>query len=942
MANAEKQIVRLMADEIVKILRQSQVENTAKMTQDMYSSIAKYLGNVSANAANGDANAATIINGISQLTTNTNYSQIANYIGNAVANAAQGDANAGLIVNGISGVVPSTASIGDALANFASSISGDQSAADTTASLIVAGINGLSTIQVDTVMSRLVETDELYASYGNFINLVANNAEIGTLDVEEVHADLATIVAADIGVAKIDIAQLYNMSAENAFITRGVGNSYYLDDLIVRYAQMVSATIGDLTLKADNGNYYSIDVDDNGNVTATQVTVTEDEIAAGHTDAGSVILETSITAESMNTSDLTATFALLKKIDAERIDVDYLFAREAFIGLLATEIIKSVNGNSRINMLDDAIKLVVDSDETGFGFAGVDTAITGYAKVGSTQSASGGGTSLALTDEAITAVGNKIQLIADEIQAIAKQYIFPSQTISMTQTEYETWILTNTPADGDLWIDTTDEHDIVYKQWDGDAWRVVSPHETAVGYMSSEFNINTDSIQSIVSDISTLTGRVDTAESKITPTAIVNTVTSSSSFTNVAQTADKINWLVSGGTSASDIVMTDGSISAITNKLNLNIGGINISAIAGTGDDSSLAATISNMSGNITTAQQTADKIGWIVADGSSMSSLTLTQNALDAIARDITISADNVILDAANNISVTAGIKIGARNLLPSSALNINGATTRNVGELSGHGIVIVPPASFPKLEPNTAYTLSWTGKLTTLHSDGTYIRQHRIGFRIDSVTEGVVADALNDESYDSMALNDVVSHSVTFVTGDTVPSDLRLRYFTRHWRNEGSTTDYPDSFTFTYLQLERGMYKTDYTPCQDDVDGVIDDAQNTANTAQAEISDTDDKLSELRQAFEDERAKIGSWLTFDSDGLTIGKNGYIDDEGNFQEGNIWTTVTDNIGFHVKCRDISEYVFSAYRDRCRITNLEIGDMVIKSSSRGGTVWVNN
>lgn len=104
---------------------------------------------------------------------------------------------------------------------------------------------------------------------------------------------------------------------------------------------MIGASIGNLCVKASDGQYYSIDVDSSGYVTATLTTVTAQEIDAGETDAGRVILETSITASDLNTSNLLATFALVNQIDAARIDVDQLFARQAFIDQLNTSVIQS-------------------------------------------------------------------------------------------------------------------------------------------------------------------------------------------------------------------------------------------------------------------------------------------------------------------------------------------------------------------------------------------------------------------------------------------------------------------------------------------------------------------------------------------------------------------------------------------------------------------------
>ena len=83
--------------------------------------------------------------------------------------------------------------------------------------------------------------------------------------------------------------------------------------------------------------------------------VTEQEIDAGQTESGRVILETSIPASEISTSSLLGTYALVNQIDAARIDVDQLFARQAFIDQLNTSVIRS----------QDFIQLVVGTvDDT--------------------------------------------------------------------------------------------------------------------------------------------------------------------------------------------------------------------------------------------------------------------------------------------------------------------------------------------------------------------------------------------------------------------------------------------------------------------------------------------------------------------------------------------------------------------------------------------------
>ena len=172
-------------------------------------------------------------------------------------------------------------------------------------------------------------------------SLEAMTAKIQSLEASDIQTDtlaaaLAAFTVITCGSASFDQATVQHLVAEALNLSFGVGDEVFINNLKVAYAQMVSAAIGNLCIRASDGNYYTIDVDADGNVSATPATVTEDEIASGQTDAGRVILEMDITAENLSTSNLLATYALINRIDAARIDVDQLFAREAFIAKLRT------------------------------------------------------------------------------------------------------------------------------------------------------------------------------------------------------------------------------------------------------------------------------------------------------------------------------------------------------------------------------------------------------------------------------------------------------------------------------------------------------------------------------------------------------------------------------------------------------------------------------
>ena len=248
------------------------------------------------------------------------------------------------------------------------------------AKISVAAIERLSaeaivalTAHINEIVAGKLTTDELYAAFAELIALKVGTITAGDIEVTgSLAAELARITVLAAGTATFDKATIQHLVAEAMNLEYGVAGQVFIKNLAVEYAQMVGAAIGNLCIKASDGNYYSIDVDESGNVTATMTTVTEGEISAGQTDGGRVILETSITAANLNTSNLLATYALINRIDAARIDVDALFAREATIDLLRTakivgdKSIEIIAGEAEQSAADFAAAVTrIDSDIDG-------------------------------------------------------------------------------------------------------------------------------------------------------------------------------------------------------------------------------------------------------------------------------------------------------------------------------------------------------------------------------------------------------------------------------------------------------------------------------------------------------------------------------------------------------------------------------------------------
>ena len=204
------------------------------------------------------------------------------------------------------------------------------------------------TAKIQKIVSGKLTTDELYAAIAEVVALKVGSLTSDDITADNLAAALAQFTVLTAGTASFDKATVQHLVAEALNLQFGTAEQVYIKNLAVEYAQMVGAAIGNLCIKASDGNYYSIDVDASGNVIATATTVSGDEVNAGQTEDGRVILETDITAANLSASNLLATYALINKIDAARIDVDQLFAREAFVNELITSRIFADGGNLEI------------------------------------------------------------------------------------------------------------------------------------------------------------------------------------------------------------------------------------------------------------------------------------------------------------------------------------------------------------------------------------------------------------------------------------------------------------------------------------------------------------------------------------------------------------------------------------------------------------------
>lgn len=210
------------------------------------------------------------------------------------------------------------------------------------------------TAYIGSLTAETVTTDHLIAAMANVLQLTARNINAQTITTDALAAATAHLTEVIARYGYFEDEAVRHLVSQTLHITdAAVAERVMIENLAVIYAQVVSATIGELCLRASDGSYYLLDVDTaQGTVTATPTQVSDAERAAGHTSGGKTILDTDITAENLNATSIYATYALVNQIDAARIDVDQLFAREAFIQRLDTAWITSDSALTIISRLN--------------------------------------------------------------------------------------------------------------------------------------------------------------------------------------------------------------------------------------------------------------------------------------------------------------------------------------------------------------------------------------------------------------------------------------------------------------------------------------------------------------------------------------------------------------------------------------------------------------
>lgn len=256
------------------------------------------------------------------------------------------------------------------IASIFSSVESSAAQGDAIAQQLLDAVNHIAAGEFETITADTAMIEKVYATFGDFITLVAEDAQIGDLDVEQIRAGLADVGLINIGSAVITTAQIERASTGTLFVREEIGGSVYIDDLAVSEANIVSLAAGKILLNNSNGDLVELYVDETTGQISTRATSYDgNDIINTNTLNGNRIVQNSITTDRLNASEIFAANGTVMNLVADNINATRLFANQGFIPQLETTVIASTNignglditGNSSITLLNDRIDMFVSN-----------------------------------------------------------------------------------------------------------------------------------------------------------------------------------------------------------------------------------------------------------------------------------------------------------------------------------------------------------------------------------------------------------------------------------------------------------------------------------------------------------------------------------------------------------------------------------------------------
>ena len=278
--------------------------------------------------------------------------------------------------------------------------------------------------EIGKVKIGAAQIQDLKAQVAQIVTAVIQTAVIDWAQIEELKAAIIEVLHAEIQVGTFTLAEVENLLAEALVLKKGTAESMYITNLAVTSANLLSAMLGKLVLKGEDGKYYQVMIGSDGTIHTQEVEPSEAEIEAGETESGLGIVDTSANFADLTAQNIKGNEGIFQAILAQSMTAGKLTAGEAMIAsatiptLYATSI--QAIGNSLDLSANESISLIVGGNVQALEgliydaqeqLGDIETALEGKAEQETVLRLS---TELTQTAQGITAVINRVEAVESE------------------------------------------------------------------------------------------------------------------------------------------------------------------------------------------------------------------------------------------------------------------------------------------------------------------------------------------------------------------------------------------------------------------------------------------------------------------------------------------------------------------------------------------------
>ena len=278
--------------------------------------------------------------------------------------------------------------------------------------------------EIGKVKIGAAQIQDLKAQVAQIVTAVIQTAVIDWAQIEELKAAIIEVLHAEIQVGTFTLAEVENLLAEALVLKKGTAESMYITNLAVTSDNLLSAMLGKLVLKGEDGKYYQVMIGADGTIHTQEVEPSQGEIEAGETEGGQGIVDTSANFADLTAQNIQGNEAIFQTILAQSMTAGKLTAGEALIAsatiptLYATSI--QAIGNSLDLSANESISLIVGGNVQALEGLIYDA----QEQLGDIESALGNkadqetvlrlSTELTQTAQGITAVINRVEAVESE------------------------------------------------------------------------------------------------------------------------------------------------------------------------------------------------------------------------------------------------------------------------------------------------------------------------------------------------------------------------------------------------------------------------------------------------------------------------------------------------------------------------------------------------